>query len=160
MGDPKKLLRMDAKDVVQKAQQEMQHLKRHFLVVVLTDPEEPPKKDEDPVISIDLTDTRQNFLGQCQHQHWQFNSLRHAQYSTMMILQHIHNKPSYCLESCARGGVDERVLMPSLQVRAGLRTRLLGRYGRWYGRHGAVDARPSMIASPVGSAEQPGRRDT
>merc|ERR1712194_583645 len=32
--DPKKLLRMDAKDVVQKAQQEMQHLKRHFLVVV------------------------------------------------------------------------------------------------------------------------------
>ena len=35
---------MDAKDVVQKAQQEMQHLKRHFLVVVLTDPEEPPKK--------------------------------------------------------------------------------------------------------------------
>ena len=42
--DPKKLLKMDAKDVVQKAQQEMQHLKRHFLVVVLTDPEEPPKK--------------------------------------------------------------------------------------------------------------------
>ena len=41
---PAKLLRMDAKDVVQKAQQEMQHLKRHFLVVVLTDPEEPPKK--------------------------------------------------------------------------------------------------------------------
>ena len=44
-------------------------------------------QDEDPVISIDLTDTRQNFLGQCQHQHWQFNTLRHAQYSTMMILQ-------------------------------------------------------------------------
>ena len=32
--NPAKLLRMDAKDVVQKAQQEMQHLKRHFLVVV------------------------------------------------------------------------------------------------------------------------------
>ena len=32
--DPAKLLRMDSKDVVQKAQQEMQHLKRHFLVVV------------------------------------------------------------------------------------------------------------------------------
>jgi len=109
--DPKKLLRMDAKDVVQKAQQEMQHLKRHFLVVVLTDPEEPPKKDEDPVISIDLTDTRQNFLGQCQHQHWQFNTLRHAQYSTMMILQHIHNKPSYCLESCARGRVEDGSFM-------------------------------------------------
>ena len=109
--DPKKLLKMDAKDVVQKAQQEMQHLKRHFLVVVLTDPEEAPKKDEDPVISTDLTDTRQSFLGQCQMCHWQFNSLRHAQYSTMMILQHIHNKPSYCLESCARGRVEDGSFM-------------------------------------------------
>ena len=90
--DPKKLLRMDAKDVVQKAQQEIHHLKGNFLVVVLTDPEEPPKKDEDPVISIDLTDTRESFLSQCQQQHLQFNTLRHAQYSTMMILQHIHNK--------------------------------------------------------------------
>ena len=58
-------------------------------------------QDEDPVISIDLTDTRQNFLGQCQHQHWQFNTLRHAQYSTMMILHHLHhnislNEVTYC----------------------------------------------------------------
>ena len=70
-----------------------------------------PKKDEDPVISTDLTDTRQSFLGQCQMCHWQFNSLRHAQYSTMMILQHIHNKPSYCLESCARGRVEDGSFM-------------------------------------------------
>ena len=100
------------------------------------------------MISIDLTDTRQNFLGQCQHQHWQFNTLRHAQYSTMMILQarvrvrvgvgvrvkvgvgvgvgvrvrviadpnpnpeqHIHNKPSYCLESCVRGRVEDGSFM-------------------------------------------------
>ena len=109
--DPKKLLRMDAKDVVLKAKQEMQHLKRHFLVVVMNDPEEPPKKDEDPVISTDLTDTRQSFLGQCQMCHWQFNSLRHAQYATMMILQHIHNKPSYCIESCVRGRVEDGSFM-------------------------------------------------
>jgi len=109
--DPKKLVRMDAKDVVQKAQQEMQHLKRHFLVVVMNDPDEAPKRDEDPVISTDLTDTRQSFLGQCQMCHWQFNSLRHAQYATMMILQHIHNKPSYCLESCGRGRVEDGSFM-------------------------------------------------
>ena len=109
--DVKALLRMDAKDVVQKAQQEMQHLKRHFLVVVMNDPEEAPKRDEDPVISTDLTDTRQSFLGQCQSCHWQFNSMRHAQYATMMILQHIHNKPSYCLESCARGRVEDGSFM-------------------------------------------------
>ena len=31
------LLRMDAKNVLQKAHQEMHHLKRHFLVVVFAD---------------------------------------------------------------------------------------------------------------------------
>lgn len=108
------LVRMDSKDVVQKAQQEMQHLKRHFLVAVnslhahlwllllthiqpsslqvLHDPDLKPMKDNDPVISTDLTDSRQTFLGQCQMCHWQFNTPRHAQYSTMMLLNHIHNK--------------------------------------------------------------------
>ena len=111
--DASKLARMDSKDVVSKAIQEMQHLKRHFLVVVFRDlPEDqPPAKDEDPVISTDLTDSRQTFLGQCQMAHWQFNSLRHAQYSTMMILNHIHNKPSYCLETCTRGRVEDGSFM-------------------------------------------------
>ena len=72
--DPSTLLRLDAKDVVQKAVQEMQHLKRHFLVVVFKPLEGEPSKDEDPVISTDLTDSRQTFLGQCQMAHWQFNS--------------------------------------------------------------------------------------
>jgi len=110
--EPAKMLRMDSKDVVQKAQQEMQHLKRHFLVVIFKDLDDgSPAKDEDPVISTDLTDSRQTFLGQCQMAHWQFNSLRHAQYSTMMILNHIHNKPSYCLETCSRGRVEDGSFM-------------------------------------------------
>jgi len=109
--EPAKMLKMDSKDVVQKAQQEMHHLKRHFLVVVFKDLEGPPAKDEDPVISTDLTDSRQTFLGQCQMAHWQFNSLRHAQYSTMMILNHIHNKPSYCIEACTRGRVEDGSFM-------------------------------------------------
>ena len=79
--DPSKLVRMDSKDVVHKAQQEMQHLKRHFLVVVFSDlePGVEAQKDEDPVISTDLTDSRQTFLGQCQAGNWQFSSLRHSQ---------------------------------------------------------------------------------
>jgi len=105
------LLRMDAKNVVQKAHQEMNHLKRHFLVVVFAELDEPPAKDEDPVISTDITDNRQNFLGQCQMSHWQFSTLRHAQYSTMMILNHIHNKPSYCIEACQRGRVEDGSFM-------------------------------------------------
>jgi len=105
------LLRMDAKNVVQKAHQEMNHLKRHFLVVVFAELTEPPAKDEDPVISTDITDNRQNFLGQCQMSHWEFSTLRHAQYSTMMILNHIHNKPSYCIETCQRGRVEDGSFM-------------------------------------------------
>ena len=38
-------MRMDAKHVVQKAHQEMSHLKRHFLVVVFAELAEPPAKD-------------------------------------------------------------------------------------------------------------------
>ncbi len=105
------LVRMDSKDVLQKAHQEMQHLKRHFLVVVFNDPDGEPLKDEDPVISSDLTDSRQSFLGQCQMCHWQFNTLRHAQYSTMMLLNHIHHKPSYCIEECSRGRVEDGSFM-------------------------------------------------
>jgi hypothetical protein len=104
-------MRMDAKHVVQKAHQEMSHLKRHFLVVVFAELAEPPAKDEDPVISTDITDNRQNFLGQCQMSHWQFSTLRHAQYSTMMILNHIHNKPSYCIDTCQRGRVEDGSFM-------------------------------------------------
>jgi len=109
--DLSKLLRMDAKDVVNKAIQEMRHLKGHFLVVVFAPLTQEPQKDEDPVISTDLTDSRQTFLGQCQMSHWQFSTLRHAQYSTMMLLNHIHNKPSYCLESCSRGRVEDGSFM-------------------------------------------------
>ena len=183
------LLRMDAKHVVQKAHQEMSHLKRHFLVVVFAELAEQPAKDvrahphaqhvssatamdrcqrlnctllssldspqEDPVISTDITDNRQNFLGQCQMSHWQFSTLRHAQYaslahparvksaaktwralswrsaqshylnpvfvfhlrySTMMILNHIHNKPSYCIDTCQRGRVEDGSFMVSFPV--------------------------------------------
>lgn len=98
------------------AQQEMQHLKRHFLVAVLRDPDLSPMKDNDPVISTDLTDSRQTFLGQCQMCHWQFNTLRHAQYSTRMILNHIHNKPSYCVEDCQRGRVEDGSFMVGCDV--------------------------------------------
>ena len=89
----------------------MKHLKKHFLVVVLKEPDGEPSKDEDPVISTDLTDDRQSFLGQCQACHWQFNTLRHAQHATRMILNHIHNKPSYCIESCVRGRVEDGSFM-------------------------------------------------
>ena len=42
-----------------------------------------------------------------QHAHWEFSILRHAQHSTMRILNHIHNKPSYCIDNCKHGGVED-----------------------------------------------------
>jgi hypothetical protein len=114
--DKSKLAKLDGKEVVQKAIQEMQHLKRHFLVVVLNDPDDPAEKDEDPVISYDLTNNRQSFLGQCQMYNWQFNTLRHAQHATRMILSNIHNRPSYCLESCAHGRVEDGSFMVGCDV--------------------------------------------
>ena len=33
-----------------------------------------------------LVDKRSDFLGQCQRLHWQFNEVRRAHYSTMMLL--------------------------------------------------------------------------
>ena len=41
----------------------------------------------------------------------QFSTLRHAQHSTRMILNHIHNKPSYCIEACTRGRVEDGSFM-------------------------------------------------
>ena len=94
----------------------MNHLKRHFLVVNLSPPDAEPQKDADPVISIDLTDTRHSFLGRCQGCHWQFNTPRHAQFSTMMILHHIHNKPSYCLEDCKHNRVEDGSFMVGCEM--------------------------------------------
>ena len=111
LSDPSKLLKMESKDVVSKAQQEMQHLKRHFLVVIFAPLTEDPRQDGDKVISSDLTDSRHHFLGTCQHAHWEFSTLRHAQHSTMMILNHIHNKPSYCIDNCKHGGVEDGSFM-------------------------------------------------
>ena len=110
------LLRMDSKTVLQKAHTEMKHLKNHFLVVIFAELDGPPQKDADPVISADITDNRQNFLGQCQLNHWEFSTLRHAQYATMMILNYIHFKPSYCIENCSRGRVEDGSFMVGCDV--------------------------------------------
>ena len=41
---------------------------------------------EEAEVSNELLDSRYNFLGFCQQQHWQFNELSRAHYTTMMLL--------------------------------------------------------------------------
>lgn len=47
--------------------------------------------DPDPVIRSPLVDSRYTFLETCQFRHYQFDSLRRAKYSSLMMLFHLHN---------------------------------------------------------------------
>lgn len=58
-------------------------------------PLEPPtvkplREDCEPYISNKIVDHRTTFLEFCQNKNWQFNKLRHAQHSTLMLLYHLH----------------------------------------------------------------------
>jgi len=48
----------------------------------------------DPEISDVLVDKRGDFLFRCVDSHWQFDELRRAHYSTMMIMAHLGGMPN------------------------------------------------------------------
>jgi E1A/CREB-binding protein len=48
-------------------------------------------KDEDKAMQSEFFDTRQAFLSLCQGNHFQFDSLRRAKHTTMMVLYHLNN---------------------------------------------------------------------
>jgi len=74
-------------------------------------PEFPPPADEkddlDDQIESDFFDTRQQFLNLCQGNHYQFDLLRRAKHTSMMVLYHVHNPdiPKF-LTSCSMCGLD------------------------------------------------------
>jgi E1A/CREB-binding protein len=47
--------------------------------------------DEDPTIESEMFESRQQFLNYCQTNHCQFDELRRAKHSTMMVLFQLHN---------------------------------------------------------------------
>jgi hypothetical protein len=51
----------------------------------------PDLSDPDPIFCTPFVDTRQTFLEMCQFQHLQFDSLRRAKHSSLMLLYHLHN---------------------------------------------------------------------
>eukprot|EP00937_MAST-01D_sp_MAST-1D-sp2_P005967 g5967.t1 len=63
--------------------------------VVFTKTHEAMKPTDDPDVgtekSIEDFDTRQQFLQLCQMNHYQFDELRRAKHSSMMVLYHLHN---------------------------------------------------------------------
>ena len=47
--------------------------------------------DEDEIMESEFFDSRQAFLSLCQGNQYQFDTLRRAKHSSMMILYHLHN---------------------------------------------------------------------
>lgn len=48
-------------------------------------------KDNDPLVEQDCLDTRLQFLNYCQRNNYQFDELRRAKHTTMMLLAYLHN---------------------------------------------------------------------
>ncbi|CAN6980265.1 unnamed protein product [Brassica rapa subsp. trilocularis] len=47
--------------------------------------------DKDEILESEFFDTRQAFLSLCQGNHYQYDTLRRAKHSSMMVLYHLHN---------------------------------------------------------------------
>ncbi|GMH16077.1 hypothetical protein Nepgr_017918 [Nepenthes gracilis] len=48
-------------------------------------------EDKDEILESEFFDTRQAFLSLCQGNHYQYDTLRRAKHSSMMVLYHLHN---------------------------------------------------------------------
>ncbi|XP_077214645.1 histone acetyltransferase HAC1-like isoform X2 [Tasmannia lanceolata] len=48
-------------------------------------------QDKDEILESEFFDTRQAFLSLCQGNHYQYDTLRRAKHSSMMVLYHLHN---------------------------------------------------------------------
>lgn len=62
----------------------------------------PDTSDPDPIVRSPATDSRHTFLELCQFRHYQFDSLRRAKYSSLMLLFHLqHPHSKSCRPCCA-----------------------------------------------------------
>ncbi|XP_065034087.1 probable histone acetyltransferase HAC-like 1 isoform X1 [Musa acuminata AAA Group] len=64
---------------------------KHMLYPVEINDVTQDTKDKDDILESEFFDTRQAFLSLCQGNHYQYDTLRRAKHSSMMILYHLHN---------------------------------------------------------------------
>ncbi|KAG1361840.1 histone acetyltransferase HAC1 [Cocos nucifera] len=64
---------------------------KHILIPVEVRDVPSDTKDKDEIIESEFFDTRQAFLSLCQGNHYQYDTLRRAKHSSMMVLYHLHN---------------------------------------------------------------------
>ncbi|CAL9774334.1 unnamed protein product [Musa acuminata subsp. burmannicoides] len=64
---------------------------KHILYPVEINDVAQDTKDKDDILESEFFDTRQAFLSLCQGNHYQYDTLRRAKHSSMMVLYHLHN---------------------------------------------------------------------
>ncbi|XP_076956534.1 histone acetyltransferase HAC1-like isoform X2 [Bidens hawaiensis] len=67
------------------------HREKHPLYPVEINDVPVDTKDKDEILESEFFDTRQAFLSLCQGNHYQYDTLRRAKHSSMMVLYHLHN---------------------------------------------------------------------
>jgi len=89
--------------------EEMRSMRNHFIVVTLNELKKGQKApaivDPVPLMSNEFVDTRSAFLEKCQMYHWQFDEMRNAQHSTLMLLYYLHGMYKEARKRMAEQGV-------------------------------------------------------
>ncbi|XP_039005951.1 histone acetyltransferase HAC1-like [Hibiscus syriacus] len=67
------------------------HREKHVLYPVEITDVPTDTEDKDEILESEFFDTRQAFLSLCQGNHYQYDTLRRAKHSSMMVLYHLHN---------------------------------------------------------------------
>ena len=78
-------------------------ISQHKASLSRTDGYVPQTNDEDPCVESEMFESRQQFLNYCQTNHCQFDELRRAKHSTMMVLFQLHNpsEPKFLMQCSA-----------------------------------------------------------
>lgn len=75
------------------------HLHPHCVMAEATAPLQ-DTRDPDGVIESETCDQRHAFLSTCKANHYQFDTLRRAKHSSMMVLYHLHNPTPVFVRKC------------------------------------------------------------